>query len=193
MVWPFTAGLQNPSAPTHVDDGDQDTSKPETERVFLGVSSTEVFGYPSDSQEVLVLPYCSGVDLDFLGLDRFGSAERDGDAEAEDRLCERMRMLGAWHFLSVHEYRMMQFLDATEDGLSKRRLVVAAWPEEGGAWVLAKTVREAGKVGFAVFQNVFSMKEKVDAVRKLGGTFYQEPEDCPDLRLGRGHESREEL
>ncbi|KAI1504901.1 hypothetical protein F5X99DRAFT_370227 [Biscogniauxia marginata] len=181
--WPFSREAR-PSPnydPTHEDDADQDVSGPQTRRVVLGAHSTRVYGYPS-SGGVLVLPFCNGVDLAFLHLPRLGPAERSGDPAAEDRHCARMRRLGAWWFASVDEYESTQYF--SPERLDRKMLVVAAWPRGGaGVWVVTMRVGEASEKGLACVWNALSMDERCEAVEKLGGRFYPDPVQCPDLKL----------
>jgi hypothetical protein len=68
-------------------------------RVWVGYGSgpgVKVFGYPSKGG-VYVLDNCFGVELDFLGLDRFNNTERpsklDPDWQAkEDAHCDRSQL-----------------------------------------------------------------------------------------------------
>ena len=84
-----------------------------------------VKGFPSTGG-VYILPFCSGMELDFLGLDRFeetprcglspdrtGEEERkenkqedgDNDRKEEDALCAKIRLLGARWWPSLGAYR----------------------------------------------------------------------------------------
>ncbi|RYP18791.1 hypothetical protein DL765_003726 [Monosporascus sp. GIB2] len=184
-LWPFSRkGQGRPSSnydPSYEDDTDQDVSGPETRRVAFGTHTTIVYGYPS-SGGVLVLPYCNGVDLTFLDIPRFEPVERSEDPAAEDRHCHRMRKLGAWKFTSVREYELMELFSPEE--LGRKILVVAAWPQSGaGVWVITMHVNEAAEKGLARVWNALSMDERCEVVEKLGGKFYHDPADCPDLKL----------
>ncbi|RYC56891.1 hypothetical protein CHU98_g9325 [Xylaria longipes] len=182
--WPFFHPDNAPSGhdPTHKDDdGDQDTPTPHTHRVVFGAHSTSVYGYPS-SGGALVLPFCNGVDLSFLGLSRFDPAEREEDPAKEDLHCARMRKLGAWWFSSVHEY---QTIDCFEpEILHHKMLVIAAWPQTGqGVWVVTMHGDEASEQGLARLWNASNMEERCGVVEKLGGRFYNDPALCPALKL----------
>ncbi|KAI4864572.1 hypothetical protein F4820DRAFT_423137 [Hypoxylon rubiginosum] len=183
--WPFS----RETAPSHKSkydpsyeyDGDQDTAEPETHRVIFGNRWTTVYGYPS-SGGVLVLPFCNGVDLSFLQLARFEPAERSDDPVVEDQHCARMRALGAWEFTSAYEYETM---DIFHPGmLDKKVLVVAAWPRSGaGVWVLKTPMGQGYTKGLARVWNALDMDERCEVVKSLGGTFYEDPAQCPDLEL----------
>ena len=187
--------------PSHEDDTDWDVEEPTGyQRVAIGAHSTTVFGYPSTGG-VLVLENCNGVDLDFMHLSRFESCQSpragststskstDKDVTArnqeEDEHCARMRQLGASRFQSMQDYKYAKAGMGGED-LSKRKLVVAAWPQSrpgGGVWVLAVWLDEAASKGLAAVRNAFNMDERCEVVQKLGGHFYANPKDCPDLDI----------
>ncbi|KAI0478215.1 hypothetical protein F4859DRAFT_521071 [Xylaria cf. heliscus] len=181
--WPFSRP-DRPSLehdPSHEDDGNQDVSIPSTRRVVFSAHSTCVSGYPS-SGGVLVLPFCNGVDLAFLGLSRFDLAEREEDPAKEDLHCARMRKLGAWPFASVFEYETSEYFDPGV--LDRKMLVVPAWPQSGlGVWVVTMNRFEAAQTGLGRVWNASSMDERCDVVEKLGGKFYHDPTLCPDLTL----------
>ncbi|OTA93938.1 hypothetical protein M434DRAFT_395172 [Hypoxylon sp. CO27-5] len=151
--WPFSrepapSHKHNPKYdPSYEDDAGQYTLEPETHRVIFGGRWTTVYGYPS-SGEVLVLPFCNGVDLLFLQLARFEPAERSYDPVAEDQHCARMRALGAWKFMNAYEYNTMEFFHPGE--LDKKMLVVPAWPRIGaGVWVIKTPMGKGYKKGLA--------------------------------------------
>ncbi|KAI0531655.1 hypothetical protein GGR58DRAFT_524228 [Xylaria digitata] len=180
--WPFSRHDRPPAEddPTHEDCTDWGVSTPTTRRVIFSAHSTYVYGYPS-SGGVLVLPFCNGVDLSFLGLSRFDPAEREDPAE-EDLHCTRMRKLGAWWFASVYEYETMEFF--SPGTRARKMLVVAAWPQSGpGVWVLAMRVIEASQRGLGRVWNASSIDERCEVVKILGGKFYHDPTLCPDLKL----------
>ncbi|KAI1199902.1 hypothetical protein F5X97DRAFT_295067 [Nemania serpens] len=167
---------------THDDDDCPEVPAPYTHRVVFGAQSTSVYGYPS-SGGALVLPFCNGVDLSFLGLSRFDLAEREEDPAKEDLHCARMRRLGAWWlFSSVHEYHMISFGDS---GLLHRKImVIAAWPQNGqGVWVVTMHRVEASEQGLARLWNASNMDERCEVVEKLGGRFYDDPALCPALTI----------
>lgn len=187
--WPFTCVEQSPPGVriSYEDYGSIDVCgpigpwPPDRRRVSIGIPYTQVYGYPS-SGGALVLPYCNGVDLDFLGLPRFESCDKSEDKEAEDRHCALMRKLGAWSVQSVDDYIFEDILGTQKSG--SRTLVIAAWPKNAeGVWVLAVDEDEAGGKGVGAVWNAFTMDERCKIVEKLGGEFYQNPADCPHLNL----------
>lgn len=162
---------------------DQDTTPHCNQRVSFSAHSTIVYGYPSTGG-TLILPYCNGVDLSFLDLPRFERSSRSEDEEVEDRHCARMRMLGAWWFNSVDEYDRMQWLEP--DVLARKKIVTVAWPqdERAGVWVLTlRGVGEAADKGLGAVWNAASMDERCEVIEKMGGQFYADPKECPDLQV----------
>ncbi|KAI2621000.1 hypothetical protein GGS26DRAFT_301472 [Hypomontagnella submonticulosa] len=179
--WPFSRETHFSPSDSIEDDTDWNVPEPETRRIIFGTRSTSVYGYPS-SGGILVLPFCNGVDLEFLRLPRFNTAERSEDPAVEDQHCARMRMLGAWWFISMDEYITIQY--CSPEKLDQKMLVVVAWPESGtGVWVVTMNRREAPEKGLACIWNAFSMDERCEIVEKLGGTFYRDPAECPHLSL----------
>ncbi|KAI0198289.1 hypothetical protein F4808DRAFT_472910 [Astrocystis sublimbata] len=165
-------------------ESDNQTSLP---RVELGANFTVVYGYPSDGDGgVLVLPFCNGVDLQFLGLSRFANAQYPKHLHQERLHCDRMKQLGPWWFPILDDYEDAQLNRPHE--LAKLERVVTAWPEDGdgrkkgGVWVLvAKNEKEAAAKGFARVYNALSMKERCLVLEHAGAVFYDDPIDCKDL------------
>ncbi|SPN96542.1 uncharacterized protein DNG_00065 [Cephalotrichum gorgonifer] len=200
LPWPFSRGVQNQEdrPPIHepsqhrprsydssyedCTDWDVPDPRDKTRRVSFGSHSTIVYGHPSTGG-VLVLEHCNGVDLNFLGLPRFETASSSDDPVAEDLHCARMRQLGAWYFRSVYEYDLASCGMGDED-LNNRKVVIAAWPQSGsGVWVLVIHRWERGERGEGVVRNAFSMDERCEVVKKLGGRFYSDPKECLHLEL----------
>ncbi|RDK45500.1 hypothetical protein M752DRAFT_333330 [Aspergillus phoenicis ATCC 13157] len=142
-----------------------------------------VYGFPSKGG-LYVLHNCLGVELDFLGLDRFGSTERpsksDPDWQAkEESHCDRMRRLGArWVETNYDLFELM--VSERED---TDPYICVGWPAEGGVWVLNTTYDRATDLGTAIIYNANNMEERCESIKKLGGTFYADPSDCPYLDL----------
>jgi hypothetical protein len=63
------------------------------------------------------------------------------------------------------------------------KFIITGWPAGGGVWVLNGTIREATKKHAGMAFNAFNMEERSKIIEKLGGTFYTNPKDCPDLDL----------
>lgn len=58
---------------------------------------------------------------------------------------------------------------------------IVGWPSGGGIWVLTATERSGTSAG--VIHNAHTMDERCKVIEKLGGKFYANPKDCPDLDL----------
>ena len=59
--------------------------------------------------------------------------------------------------------------------------ILVGWPAGGGIWVFDAT-EPYGK-GAGIIHNAYSMEERCKVIERLGGTFYENPKDCPDLDL----------
>jgi len=88
-------------------------STPPATRVILGDASISVQGWPSRGG-LIVLSHATAVDFDFLELDRVAPPRhRDPSQAAEDRLCQRLLLLGARWFDSLDRYG---YIAGLEDG-----------------------------------------------------------------------------
>ncbi|PTB39492.1 hypothetical protein M441DRAFT_143413 [Trichoderma asperellum CBS 433.97] len=149
---------------------------------FFRGPGVQVTGWPAKGG-VYILERCLGVELDFLGLDRFHNTPRPSgpDAAAEEEAhCNKMRQLGATWWRSEHAYDMAYFTSPKgEDG----RFLRVGWETGGGVWVLSTTKQGADQKGTAIIQNAYTMEERCKAIEKLGGVFYANPVDCPELDL----------
>ncbi|ROW14347.1 hypothetical protein VPNG_04014 [Cytospora leucostoma] len=138
-------------------------------------------GLPACGGEYL-LSGATGVELDFLGLDRFRDTERPPGAVAgspdEEAHCDRMRQLGALWFPDTHTFVEWAVGDTGDSPYIK-----VGWPAGGGVWVLSSTEDEAGEMGVGIIHNAYNMEERCKALELLGAVFYEEPRDCPDLDL----------
>ncbi|KAJ5921467.1 hypothetical protein N7466_009793 [Penicillium verhagenii] len=144
----------------------------------------KVFGYPSKGG-VYILRVGFGIELDFLGLDRFNNTERpsklDPDWQAkEDAHCDMMRRLGATWWRRESDEFLKHGLEPPKptDGYLR-----VGWPAAGGVWVLHTTLGNAGGIGAARILNARDMEERCRWIEKLGGVFYADPKDCPHLDL----------
>lgn len=147
---------------------------------FTGGSLTTVRGWPSTGGFYILK--CDGVELEFLGLDRFEPTPRSRDPAEEDAFCAKMRRLGPrW-------YRDLGAEAAESLGGGERTdymHVVKAfgWPADGGVWALKMPEMDAYMKGKSRIRNAFSMDERCRQIEKLGGVFYSDPAKCPDLDL----------
>ncbi|KAL1961787.1 hypothetical protein VTN77DRAFT_1037 [Rasamsonia byssochlamydoides] len=138
---------------------------------------TTVYGWPSKGG-LYVLESCNGVELDFLQLDRFNPTPSSLDPAEEDAHCANMRKLGATWWQSEEAY----VINALGD-YSPQQVLIIGWPPGGGVWVLKTTYFDAIKKGVSRIKNAFNMEERCRAIEQLGGTFYADPKECPDLDL----------
>jgi hypothetical protein len=65
----------------------------------------------------------------------------------------------------------------------KEEFIATGWPAGGGVWVLSEDIEAAGGKHAGMLFNVYTMEERCNIIEKLGGTFYANPKDCPDLDL----------
>ena len=63
----------------------------------------------------------------------------------------------------------------------KKSFLRAGWPATGGVWVLCLTEAEAVERNAGMVFHAYSMEERCQVLEQLGGTFYADPEDCPEL------------
>lgn len=158
-----------------------------------------VRGWPSTGG-IYILEDCDGVELGFVGLDRFGfgfhSTLRSWDSVEEDAHCAKMWLLGATWWRSERAYAEKHLPELNPEGPDKKTVVVG-WPSgpDGGAgvWVLRTTYDEGVQKGVGRVKNAGSMDERCRVIERLGGVFYARPEECPGLDLelasgGRGED-----
>jgi hypothetical protein len=90
-----------------------------------------------------------------------------------------VRQLGATWWDSEHEYNLswLAYSKPTDS------FIRVGWPAGGGVWVLKTTLEGASQKGAAMIQNAYSMEERCRVIEQVGGIFYANPKDCPDLDL----------
>ncbi|KAK4233130.1 CheY-like superfamily [Achaetomium macrosporum] len=125
--------------------------------------------------------YCSPMELEFLGLDRFETALPSSDPAEEDALCAKMRLLGAewWpssdpacgeasHSIGLRSPLddMVRFIGVTS---------------QGGMWALTTNASDCYEKQLGRINNAMDMEEKCRQIERLGGTFYADPRECPLL------------
>ncbi|KPM45863.1 hypothetical protein AK830_g607 [Neonectria ditissima] len=141
-----------------------------TARITFGnTAGTTVTGYPSKGG-TYALGGCTAVELAFLGVDRFAAAQREEEEEEEDAFCARMRQLGArW---------------SGDGGAGPEPVLYVGWPAGGGVWAVRRSYR-AGPLGKGLgrISNAVTMAERCAVIEQLGGVFYADPRECPDLDL----------
>lgn len=145
---------------------------------FTSGSLTIVRGWPSTGGFYVL--GCDGVQLEFLGLDRFEPTPRSQNPAEEDAFCANMRKFGAkW-------YRDLEAEAADSLGEEYRydhEVKAFGWPVDGGVWALKMPYMDSYMKGMGRIRNAFSMEERCRQIEKLGGVFYSDPAKCPDLKL----------
>ncbi|OJJ87039.1 uncharacterized protein ASPGLDRAFT_64322 [Aspergillus glaucus CBS 516.65] len=115
---------------------------------------------------VYILNYCFAVELDFLGLSRVENTKRPSTSDPYKH-----------HKEDEHRARRFGGPKNTDSYLC------VGWPAVGGVWVLHTTRGRAREIGGAIIHNVFSMEERCEVIKRLGGFYYANPKDCPYLDL----------
>jgi hypothetical protein len=87
-----------------------------------------------------------------------------------------VRQLGAIWWESEDAYEWSNF-EGDEP------FVKVGYPITGGVWVLKMTMEEAAEKGVGIIYNAVNMEERCMVIEKLGGVFYPDPKECPDLGL----------
>jgi hypothetical protein len=151
-----------------------------TTRTEFGSRGTSVRGWPS-SGGIYIAADVYGVELDFLGLDRFKPSPRSENPAEEDAFCQRLRKVGAKWFKSEEDYFEWSEAGIPRDPEEDTELLLG-WPEPGGVWVLKVNQSDAARKGVGRIKNAFTMEERCSAIEQLGGRFYSDPKDCPDTK-----------
>ncbi|ROW14495.1 hypothetical protein VPNG_03291 [Cytospora leucostoma] len=119
----------------------------------------------------------SGVELELLGLDRSRDTVRSGAAPDEEARCDGMRRPGARWWESEWHYSMSVVVDFSDlDDVDYRYgYGVYGGGDDGGG---------GGGEGFLHGRVAgWGWRERCEVVEELGGVFYADPRDCPDLDL----------
>ncbi|KAF4497364.1 hypothetical protein FAGAP_6467 [Fusarium agapanthi] len=107
---------------------------------------------------------CSVAELEFLGIDRFKPANN---------------LLGAkWYRDPFHQ---LSDQDKNDDNNAPRLFV--GWPADGGVWAIHTTLFDSQKRGLGRIGNAFTMSERCEVIKQLGGSFYNNPKECSFLDL----------
>ncbi|KAF5651740.1 hypothetical protein F25303_3944 [Fusarium sp. NRRL 25303] len=122
---------------------------------------------------------CSAAELEFLGIDRFKPANKSDEPEKEEAHCAKMRQLGAkWYHDPFHQ---LSDQDKNDDPDTPRLFV--GWPADGGVWAIHTTLFDSEKRGLGRIGNAFTMSERCEVIKQLGGSFYSDPKECSFLDL----------
>ncbi|TKX24282.1 hypothetical protein C1H76_3384 [Elsinoe australis] len=151
-----------------IDRTDSYYSQPEsTYRSELSDTAAIVRFWPSTGG-LLLREHATGIEVDFLGLDRFDNVPRPSpyNATLEDDFCERLERLGATHCEDESDYfgSMMH--------RTRRYRALLAWPENdtGGTWALVLSAKEWRRT--ACVHNARTMEERGEMIRRLGGRYF---------------------
>ncbi|KAK3293091.1 uncharacterized protein B0H64DRAFT_403460 [Chaetomium fimeti] len=159
---------------------------PPLERVSYGTwPGALVLGWPAKGG-LYVLNAVSAVELEFLGYDRFKPVLRpdpaDPDTAADEEAhCNKMRYLGADWWESEHAWS--EYKRELPPGRLGEIIFATGWPAEGGVWILIDDEEIGGKKHAGMLFNAYTMEERCNIIKQLGGTFYANPKDCPSLDL----------
>ncbi|KAK1244015.1 hypothetical protein MKX08_002153 [Trichoderma sp. CBMAI-0020] len=126
------------------------------------------------------------VQRQFLGFDRCAAnlLRPEVSADVEDAFCNQLQKLGARWWKSESQYGYEFFGDLyTGRPAQDRSALYIGWPASGGVWALSTDFRDAAKEGYGVIYNSLTMEEQCEMIEEFGGTFYQDPKDCPYLDL----------
>jgi hypothetical protein len=153
----------------------------DTNKRYDPFKAHEVYGYPSTGG-VLIKGVCA-VELLHLNLDKFKKANRSLDPAEEDEFCKRLRSLGArWWLSEGHHVDMM----IGEGDLEKEAKVVqTGWPSSGnGVWVLKYNAKDLNaRLRVQLLKLASNMDERCQVIKELGGSFFEDPGACEDLRF----------
>lgn len=144
------------------------TKNPPAIRTEFGALATFFYGWPSTGG-VWVHEECYGVELDFLGLDRFNSSATQRFSPEQDEFCKRLQRIGGDFYESKFDYNGRRPQDR------KSRLWIG-WPAgkpEGGLWVPKTQFFDAAALGVSRIKNALTMSERCKAIEMLGGRYYK--------------------
>lgn len=174
----------------------------------LGPGSTTAYGWPKKGG-IYVLNGCFGINLKFLWFDRLGEETdlkkemRLNNEQEEEAHCNKSKFcqknkenfshahLGNFCSALARSY-MVGKLPCSRNCINKRWqkyddvLLYIGWPTSGGLWVLSMTQREAydlERPSGLIYYNARDPDEQCGMIERLGGTFYEDPSECPYLDL----------
>ncbi|KAL2017346.1 hypothetical protein VTK56DRAFT_2269 [Thermocarpiscus australiensis] len=143
-----------------------------------------VYGWPAMGG-IYVLT-ASAVEIEFLGYERFKPVPHPSPATPhaasdEEAHCNKMRQLGAMWWISELAWYEDRGSARVHRWAPRKSFLRTGWPATGGVWVLCLTEDEAVQKNAGMIFNAYSMEERCQVIEQLGGTFYANPEDCPEL------------
>jgi hypothetical protein len=146
-----------------------------------------VFGHPSVGG-ILILE-ASRVEMEYLGISEDETLMRSPEQGVEDKFCERIRRFGAqwWQ----HDRAWTDAMIGEGDAKKYFTTVLTAWPSDGkGVWVLKYDREEWSRGGNMKKANLAGrltwardMGERMALIREFGGRYFEDPDDCDDLRM----------
>jgi hypothetical protein len=179
---------------------------PPTNRIVFLFSSASIWGWPSRGG-LIVLEHATALDVSFLGFDPvLPPLSRDRNQDAEDKLCQRLLMLGAKWFDSADRYRFIAGVaeenepevmaleagEAETPTMMERRWVSVGYPSasdaDGGLWVAEFETTMYGMQEkenlipseVAQVQLARTMDEKCEILKSLGAKYFK----CLELYEG---------
>lgn len=138
-------------------------------RTEFGAAATIVYGWPSTGG-VWVHEDCYGVELDFLGLDRFEPSATQRLSLQEDKFCERLERIGGRFYASEFEYNKGQ------GSRERHSRLWIGWPAGNpteGLWVLKTQYLESATLGVSRIKNALTMEERCKAIEMLEGRYFE--------------------
>lgn len=152
----------------------------DTDKRYRPLRGHVVYGYPSIGG--VLIKGVRAVELLHLNLDRFKDANRSSDPANEEEFCKRLRNLGAVWWPSEGDE-----VDALgERYLEEEAMVIeTGWPSSGnGVWVLKYDANKSKEMfGAMLLELALNMDERCQVIEELGGSFFEDPGACEDLRF----------
>lgn len=88
--------------------------------------------------------------------------------------------MGAVWWKTQRDY-IISLIEVSPSPKDPKKNIIVGWPAGGGIWVYDATEPHDKDAG--IVHNAHSMEERCEVIEKLGGKFYENPKDCPDLDL----------
>ena len=174
--------IQNPASSAREHYCYSSTQTYDTNKRYDPLIAHEVYGYPSTGG-VLIKGVCA-VELLHLNLDKFKKANRSSDPTEEDEFCKRLRSLGArWWPSERHHVDMMMAGKGYPE--KEIKVVQTGWPSSGnGVWVLKYNAKDLNaRLRVQLLRLASNMDERCQVIKELGGSFFEDPGACEDLRF----------